>query len=156
MRDDGASDDGVTDDGATDDGATDDGATDDGRSDDDASDDGTSDDDTSKNAGTDDGVTDDGTSDDGTTGDGTGPADEVRVWLVEREFTDKGLVTVVYATTDGESHLLRQASTNQLREVTAARDVAPDRLEPTDGDDVERYAVEATRMAGRHDPDEVV
>jgi hypothetical protein len=98
-------------------------------------------------------MSDDDTADDGAAGADPG---EVRVWLVDREFTDKGLVTVVYATEDGERHLLRQASPNQLREVTAARDVAAGRLDPTDAADVERYADEATRMAGRHDPDEVV
>jgi hypothetical protein len=41
-------------------------------------------------------------------------------------------------------------------DVTAAHDVAPDRLEPTHETDQEWYATEAGRMAGRHDPDDPV
>jgi len=82
-----------------------------------------------------------------------------RVWLVERSYSDKGLVTLVYATTDGESHLRRQLSSNALArtEVTAATDVEPDRLTPVAAaDERERYAHEAARMADEHDPDDPV
>lgn len=78
----------------------------------------------------------------------------VQVWLVEREFTDKGLVTLTYATPDGEHALVEQRATNNISDVTAARDVDTDRLTPTDEADRERYAGEVERVAGRHDPDE--
>jgi hypothetical protein len=83
-------------------------------------------------------------------------SDEQRVWLVERTYTDKGLVTVVYATPDGERQLVEQLSAKSRRETTAARDVDPDKLAETDPDDRERYAAEVDRMAQRHEPDDVV
>lgn len=86
-------------------------------------------------------------------------ADEERLWLVERTYGDKGLVTLVYATVDGECHLRMQRSTTMLRRepVTAAVDAAADRLRPVEEDaDRERYAVEAGRMAERHEPDDAV
>ena len=85
--------------------------------------------------------------------------DGVRVWLVERSYGDKGLVTLVYATPDGDRHVRMQRSSNMLRttEVTAATAVDPDRLTPvTDDADRERYAAEAERMRDRHDPDDAV
>lgn len=84
--------------------------------------------------------------------------DTVRVWLVEREYTDKGLVTLVYASSDGTRHLQRQRSERMLMRstVTAGQDVSAAKLEPTPGDDRERYAAEATRMAERHDRDDAV
>lgn len=89
---------------------------------------------------------------------GAGTDDTERVWLVEREYTDKGLVTIVYATTDGERYLQRQLSERMLMrsEVTAGQDVAPDRLEPTPEDERERYAAESSRMAENHDRDDAV
>ncbi len=84
----------------------------------------------------------------------------VRCWLVERSsFGDERMVTLVYATTDGERHLTKQLSPNLLRRkrVTAATDVEPDRLAPVGDDETrERYATEAGRMAETHDPDEEV
>lgn len=81
-----------------------------------------------------------------------------RVWLVERDYDQKGLVRLVYATPDGERHLTRELSQQMLRNttVTAARSVDPDRLEPTPEGDRERYAAEAERVAERNDPDEPV
>jgi len=84
----------------------------------------------------------------------------VQCWLVERSsFGDERMVTLVYATTDGERQLTKQLSTNLLMRtaVTAGRDVEPERLEPvTDDETRERYAAESTRMAETHDPDEEV
>jgi hypothetical protein len=79
----------------------------------------------------------------------------MRCWLVEREFDDKGMVRLVYATPDGSRRLLRERSAAQLGryEVTAATDVDEERLEPVEETDRrERYAGEADRMADRHDP----
>jgi hypothetical protein len=82
-----------------------------------------------------------------------------RVWLVERTYTDKGLVSLVYATTDGAHAVQRQRSTNALQRagVTAATTVDSESLDPVDDDGTrEQYADEAERMADRHDPDDAV
>jgi hypothetical protein len=85
-------------------------------------------------------------------------AETERVWLVDRAYSDKGMVNLVYATVDGDRYLRRQLSKQMLTrtDVTAGMAVKPDRLEPTDGDDRERFAAEASRMADEHDPDEAV
>jgi hypothetical protein len=85
--------------------------------------------------------------------------DAARVWLVERSYSDKGLVTLVYATPDGEAHVRMQRSSNMLQSspVTAARTVEPEQLVPVeDAEKQERYASEAARMRDRHDPDDQV
>lgn len=85
--------------------------------------------------------------------------DAETAWLVERTYTDKGLVTLVYATTDGSRHVRMQRSSNMLQsvDVTAAIDAESDRLVPTvDEAARERYAEEAGRMAERHAPDDAV
>ena len=94
----------------------------------------------------------------GTGGTVTDSAGTERVWLVERDYTDAGLVTVVYASTDGERHLEQRLSKRMVvrSTVTAARDVESDRLEPTPEDRRNRYAAEASRMADKHDPDSAV
>lgn len=91
-------------------------------------------------------------------GGGSGADEAQQLWLVEREYTDKGLVTIVYATTDGERYLQRQLSERMLMrsDVTAGQAVTADRLEPTPADRRERYAAEASRMAENHDPDDAV
>jgi len=86
--------------------------------------------------------------------------DDEQLWLVERTYTDKGLVSLVYATTDGERSLHKQRSMNMLRQgadVTAATEADPADLESVeDAETRERYASEATKMADQHDPDEAV
>jgi len=86
--------------------------------------------------------------------------EELQLWLVDRTYTDKGLVTLVYATTDGERRFRRQRSVNALRQsggVTAAITADPDDLQPVEEPETrERYAEEAARMAERHEPDEPV
>jgi hypothetical protein len=83
---------------------------------------------------------------------------ETRVWLVERSYNDKGMVLLIYATTDGERYLRKQLSERMLmqKDVTAGVEVDDDRLEPTDDDERERYAAEAARMAEEHDPGDAV
>jgi len=87
-------------------------------------------------------------------------AETERLWLVERTYDDKGLISLAYATTGGESvRRIERAPIAVERSggVTAAVDADPDALEPvTDADLRERYATEATRMAERHDPDETI
>ena len=86
--------------------------------------------------------------------------DRVRVWLVERDVDQRNLVTLVYATPDGDRRYRRQLSSAALdrgAEVTAATTVAPADLEPVEAaDDRERYAEEARRVAAERDPDEAV
>lgn len=83
-----------------------------------------------------------------------------RVWLVERSYgNDEDLVTLVFATTDGEHQLKKQLSHNMLygKTITAAREEDPADLdEVKDAETRERYASEATRMAEKHDPDDEV
>jgi hypothetical protein len=84
--------------------------------------------------------------------------DTERVWLVDRTYSDKGMVNLVYATPDGERHLRRQLSEQMLTrtDVTAGLDADPERLVPVDDADRERFAAEASRVAARHDPDEAI
>jgi hypothetical protein len=82
--------------------------------------------------------------------------EEARCWLVDREYDDKGLVTVVYATPDGRRRRRFQWAASSLarRDVTAAIDVDPDTLEEVPEDRHDRYAEEAERMAAEHDPED--
>ena len=102
---------------------------------------------------------DNGNGSDGDTGNDSGVDDE-RLWLVDRTYTDKGLVSLVYATPDGEYALQRQRSTNMLRQgsdVTAATTADPESLDRVDDEETrERYAAEASRMADQYGPDDAV
>jgi hypothetical protein len=88
------------------------------------------------------------------------PSDDgVRCWLVERTFDDRNLVTLVYATPDGERYQQREIASVALSrvDVTAAREIPTEELEPVDDPDRrERYAAEAATMAADHDPDEEI
>ena len=82
-----------------------------------------------------------------------------RVWLVERDYNDKGLVTLVYATPDGERAVQQHKSSKMLSKqgVTAATEVTTDKLRPVEEDDRrKRYATEASRVADRNDPDDEI
>lgn len=94
---------------------------------------------------------DDGT--DAGTDDGT-----ERVWLVERQYDDGGMVTLVYATPDGARRYRTQFSAAYLesRSVTAARTEPAGELGPTPAADRERYREEARRVRERHAPDEEI
>lgn len=93
------------------------------------------------------------------------PADDatVRVWLVERTFSDdeQNIVILIYATPDGERYLRKERAltsfTGPSRATQAALDVEPAVLatvdEPARRD---RYATEATRMAQTHEPDDTI
>lgn len=84
----------------------------------------------------------------------------VRVWLVERDVDQRNLVTLVYATPDGDRRYRRQLSSAALDRgatVTAATTVESADLEPVESADVrERYAAEARRIADERDPEEPV
>ncbi|WP_267641390.1 hypothetical protein [Haloarchaeobius amylolyticus] len=85
--------------------------------------------------------------------------DTVQCWLVERTFDQRNLVTIVYATPDGERFLQQERSANSLTRnpVTAGKTVPEENLEQTDDEATrERYAKEATRTAEQYDPDEAI
>ena len=88
-------------------------------------------------------------------------ADAVRCWLVERTYTDRGLVDTTYATPDGSRAHRRQVSATVMRQrgvgTTAAVNVDPEELEPVDDADAQdRYAAEVERMRRDHDPGDEV
>lgn len=90
-------------------------------------------------------------------------ADERRVWLVERTFSDdeQNVVILIYATPDGRHYHRKERAltsfTGGRRETTAAVSVPHDQLGVvTDESRLRRYAEEATRMANTHDPDDPV
>ncbi|WP_128476237.1 hypothetical protein [Halorussus pelagicus] len=88
--------------------------------------------------------------------------DEVRVWLVERTYSDdeQNLVILVYATPDGERYFRKEralTSFSDERDTTAAMSVAADNLGTVDDPgEREQYAAEASRMADLHDPEDVI
>jgi len=88
--------------------------------------------------------------------------DEVRVWLVERTYSDdeQNLVILVYATPDGERYFRKEralTSFSDERDTTAAVDVPADNLGVVDDlDSREQYAAEASRMADEHDSDDPI
>ncbi|MXV63624.1 hypothetical protein GS429_16470 [Natronorubrum sp. JWXQ-INN-674] len=89
-------------------------------------------------------------------------SDTVRVWLVERTYSDdeQNLIILTYATTDGERYFRKEralTSFTDARDTTAAVDADPDNLGSVDDSDLrEQYAAEARRMADAHDPDDVI
>ena len=83
--------------------------------------------------------------------------ESVQAWLVYREYNDKGLYILEYATTDGEYVLRQHKAPVAIGDVTAAIEVDPDKLEAVEDEKTrERYATEASRMAENHDPDDAV
>ena len=82
----------------------------------------------------------------------------VTCWLVERDFWDEDVVTLVYATPDGEGFHQRQLAGDLLRsiEVTAGKEFPESELERTPAADRDRYATEAQRVRDRHDVDDSV
>ena len=89
-------------------------------------------------------------------------AESVRVWLVERTYSDdeQNLIILTYATTDGERYFRKEralTSFGDVRDTTAAVDADLGNLGTVDDPDVrEQYAAEATRMADLHDPDDAI
>jgi len=88
--------------------------------------------------------------------------DTVRVWLVERTYSDdeQNLIILVYATPDGERYFRKERALTSFsgdrRETQAALDVEPQQLGTVDPDDREQYATEARRMAEIHDPSDPI
>jgi hypothetical protein len=86
----------------------------------------------------------------------------VRVWLVERTYSDdeQNLIILTYATPDGKQYFRKEralTSFSDVRETTAAVDADPDNLGSVDDPDLQaQYAAEATRMTEKHDPDDAI
>ncbi|ARS89292.1 hypothetical protein [Natrarchaeobaculum aegyptiacum] len=84
-------------------------------------------------------------------------SDDVRVWLVERGYTNRDLIVLEYATPDGERVFRREVASQALDTVRAAKEVSPTDLGTVDDPDLrERYATEVERMANEHNPDDPV
>lgn len=82
-------------------------------------------------------------------------------WLVERDVDSRNLVTMTYATTDGDGVFVRQTSATMMRQrgsdATAAIEVDADDLDAVEDEATrERYAAEATKMSEQYDPDDEV
>ena len=85
--------------------------------------------------------------------------DTERLWMVERTYTDRDLVVLIYATPDGERRLRKELSSTMLDRttVTAAVDADPPDLEPVEDEATrERYATEVERVREDHDPDDPI
>lgn len=90
-------------------------------------------------------------------------ADAVRVWLVERTYSDDelNLIILTYATPDGEREFRKERAlpsfSGPARETPASLLVDPGNLSRVGDDETrERYATEAERMAEKHDPDDPI
>jgi hypothetical protein len=88
--------------------------------------------------------------------------EEVRVWLVERTYSDdeQNLVILIYATPDGKRYFRKEralTSFSDERDTTAALNVPTDNLGTVDDPDSrEQYAAEVSRMADKHDPSDPI
>ncbi|WP_436901225.1 hypothetical protein [Halovenus halobia] len=84
----------------------------------------------------------------------------VRVWLVERTYSDdeQNLIILTYATPDGRQYFRKEralTSFTDTRGTTAAVSVEPNNLGDVEDEQLrEQYAAEAERMASVHDPDD--
>jgi hypothetical protein len=90
-------------------------------------------------------------------------SDTVRVWLVERTYSDdeQNLIILTYATPDGEREFRKERALPSFsgsgRETKAALDADPDNPgEVSDSETRERYARETSRMADEHDPSDAI
>ena len=94
--------------------------------------------------------------------DGPSADETVRVWLVERTYSDdeQNIIILIYATPDGERYFRKEralTSVTDVRDTTAAVEASPRNLGAVeDAETRERYATEARRMAESHDPGDVV
>lgn len=108
-------------------------------------------------------MTDDATGSDEPSTDAPGDASKtVRVWLVERTYSDdeQNIVILVYATPDGRRYFRKEralTSFTDVRDTTAAVEARPENLGTVDdSEERDRYATEAARMRETHDPDDLV
>jgi hypothetical protein len=88
--------------------------------------------------------------------------DSVRVWLVERTYSDdeQNLIILTYATPEGDRYYRKEralTSFTDVRDTTAAIEVDPTDLGSVgDVDQREQYATEAQRMREVHEPSDVI
>ncbi|MFW5963558.1 MAG: hypothetical protein ACOCQM_01740 [Natronomonas sp.] len=85
--------------------------------------------------------------------------DSERVWLVERTYTDRDLVVLIYATPDGTRTLRKELAATMLQRttVTAATDADPSNLEEVeDSETIDRYISEVERVRESHAPDDPI
>jgi hypothetical protein len=85
--------------------------------------------------------------------------DSERLWLVERTYTDRDLVVLIYATPDGTEQLRKELASTMLQRttVTAAIEAAPEDLETVEDEETrDRYATEVERVREDHDPDDPI
>jgi hypothetical protein len=86
----------------------------------------------------------------------------VRVWLVERTYSDdeQNIIILVYATPDGSRYYRKEralVSFSDRRDTTAAVDVDPGSLGRVEEEETrERYAAEVRRVRDRYGPDDAV
>jgi len=82
-----------------------------------------------------------------------------RLWLVERSYDDRNLISFVYATTDGQYQLRKELSMTLLQQrgpQTAAIEAEESELSRVDESDQERFKTEAEKMADKHEPDDEI
>lgn len=94
--------------------------------------------------------------------DANAPPETVRVWLVERTYSDdeQNIIILVYATPDGSRYLRKEralTSFGDVRDTTAALDVESSNLGRVDDPETrEEYASEARRTSEQYDPNDVI
>ena len=80
-----------------------------------------------------------------------------RCWLVERTYTDRDTIVLVYATPDGERSSRKELAGAMIGRttVTAAVAVDDDDLEPVDDEATRRrYAAEIDHVRAANEPDD--
>ncbi|PSP82977.1 hypothetical protein BRC83_08035 [Halobacteriales archaeon QS_1_68_17] len=92
-----------------------------------------------------------------------GESDTVRVWLVERTYSDdeQNLIVLTYATPDGTREFRKERAltsfTGEGRETRVSLSVDPGNLSAVHDPEVrERYAAEIERVRERHDPGDAI
>lgn len=84
--------------------------------------------------------------------------DTVRVWMVERTYSDdeQNLIILTYATPDGRYEFRKERALTSFsgsdRETSASLLVERDNLAEVDDDSRQRYKEEVTRMQEKHEP----
>ncbi len=84
-------------------------------------------------------------------------SDARQLWMVDRAFDSRNLVTITYASTDGTHQLRKELSSSMLSRtaITAAITAPEAELESVENETRrERFATEASRMAAAHAPDD--
>jgi hypothetical protein len=88
-------------------------------------------------------------------------SDTERVWLVFREYTDKGLLSLTYATPDGRRDYRKERAltsfTGPGRATSVSLEMEPANLGTINDEATrERYAQEVERMREKHEPDDTL